>query len=669
MSIILPSYQYSRIYLGKINVKGLKINNENDPVIDLELKRIKSISLKEMFNDETFASRKVVAHFPVSPDGSYAVRISENVLNKINTMSSNDPKSINVLYLDLINQEDPTRFENQLIIVSASKKLDSIFVTSLNFVRTKPKVWVIFYFNRETLRSILKDELEEKGIDVDDIEYIDLEYDGATYNLHGEFYLASDARFFPKSFMRRISEEDEKQIYSQSFNIYDLSVTTSRFTIDEIHVGGLLYIKPRFNKIPYQYPFVIPFTYSKGSTIYPDDLHLNTFSLNIKVRVKLDKINDFIKNFLQYIKRSDHLLQSIQKIAMSMVFVDGIKKCKIAKYEDIIRVERNTHFLSEESRFTSIKFKHLIKIYKKFVSEGDEIKNIVDNLDVDKFVEKLTEIAVKNGRKINYNNLRTSKCMDKLKQRIVVSILELSLHGISHLIKKALISKLSLNPEDLGEYIIIKSPSVLINNLQILDGFYFYDTLTDKEIQGEVKIFVKRSYSYDTFNFFGSEDYRDVIDNIKNIIYIKNQDFRCNYNWAHEKLQLNRTYQILQNDSRTVNSVKLSDCIAQLDGYIKGVVGGHVFYPPRSMFRYLYLKKTDVEDQIKECNNNLDQNQKEAIYKELKRPLQYIWPRYVHQCFDGCYSCVMLQNRECELIEVQQEFRISKAGALFLLQI
>jgi len=669
MSIILPSYQYLRIYLGKTKVKGLKTNKENKPVINLELEKIKSIRLKDMFNDETFASKNVVAYFPVSPDGSYAVRISENVLNEINTMSSNDPKSINVLYLDLINQEDPTRFENQLIIVSASKKLDSIFVTSFNFDSTKPRAWVIFYFNRETLRSILKDELKEKDIDVDNINYIDLEYGSETYNLHGEFYLARDAQFFPKSFMKRISEEDEKQIYSQSFNIYDLSVTTSSLTIDEIHVGGSLYIKPRSGKIPYQYPFVIPFTYSKGSTIYPDDLYLNTFSLNIKVKVKLDKINDFIKNFLQYIKKSDHLLRSIQKIAMSKVFVEGIAECKIAEYEDIIRVERNTHFLSDRSKFTSIMFGHLIEIYKKFVSEGDKIKNIVDNLDVDKFVEKLTEIVVENEKKINYNNLRTSKCMDELKQRIVVSILELSLHGISHLIKKALISKLSLNPEDLGEYIIIKSPSILIRNLQILDGFYFYDTLTVNEIQGEVKIFVKRSYSYDTFNFFGSKDYSDVIDSIKNIIYIKNQDFRCDYNWAHEKLQLNRTYQILQNDSRTVNNVKLSDCITQLDGYIKDVVGSHVFYPPRSMFRYLYLKKFYVENQIFKFNNNLNQNQIDAIYKELKRPLQYIWPRYVHQCFDGCYSCVMLQKRECELIDVQQEYRISKAGALFLLQI
>jgi len=469
--------------------------------------------------------------------------------------------------------------------------------------------------------------------------------------------------------MKRISEEDEKQIYSQSFDIFDLSITTSRWSIDEIHVGGSLYIKPKTGKIPYQYPFVIPFTYSKGSIIYPDDLYLNTFSLNIKVRVKLDKINDFIKNFLQYIKRSNHLLQSIQKITMSRVFVEGIKKCKIAERGDIIRVERNTRFLSAGSEFTSIKFRRLIEIYEKFVREGDKIKNIVDNIDVDKFVEKLIEMTVKNEKKINYNNLRTSKCMNELKQRIVVSILELSLHGISHLIKKALISKLSLNPKDLGEYIIIKSPSILIKNLQILDGFYFYDTLTYKEIQGEVKIFVKRSYSYDTFNFFGSKDFSEVIDSIKNIIYIKNQDFRCDYNWAHEKLQLNRTYQILLNNSRTVNSVKLSDCIAQLDGYIKGEVGGHMFYPPRSMFRYLYLKKSDVEKQIKECNNNLDRNQKDVIYKELKSPLQYIWPRYVHQCFDGCYSCVMLQKGECELIDVQQEYRISKAGALFLLQI
>lgn len=669
MSIILPSYQYSRIYLGKIKVKGLKINKENKPVINVELKRIKSISLKEMFSDETFASKNAVAYFPVSPDGSYAVRISENILNKINAMLSNDTKSINVLYLDLINQEDPTKFENQLIIVSASKKLDSIFVTTLNLDRTKPRAWVIFYFNREALRSILKEELKEKDIDVDNINYIDLEYGSETYNLHGEFYLAGDAQFFPKSFMERISEEDEKQIYSQSFNSYDLSVTTSSLTINEIHVGGSLYIKPRSGKIPYQYPFVVQFTYSKGSTIYPDDLYLNSFSLNIKAKVKLDKTNNFIKDFLQYIKRSNHLLQSIQKIAMSKVFVEGIKECRIAEYEDIIRVERNTHFLSEGSKFTSIKFKRLIEIYEKFVREGDKIKNIVDNLDVDKLVEKLIEIVVENEKKINYNNLRTSQCMEELKQRIVVSILELSLHGISHLIKKALISKLSLNPEDLGEYIIIRSPSRLIRKLQILDGFYFYETLPDKEIQGEVKIFVKRSYSYDTFNFFGSKDYSDVIDSIKNFIYIKNQDFRCDYNWAHEKLQLNRTYQILKNDSRTVNNVKLSDCITQLDEYIKGVIGGHEFYPPRSMFRYLYLKKSEVKNLISECNNNLDRNQKEAIYKELKSPLQYIWPRYVHQCFDGCYSCVMLQKRECELIDVQQEYRISKAGALFLLQI
>jgi hypothetical protein len=669
MSIILPSYQYSRIYLGKIKVKGLKINKENKPVVNVELKRIKSISLKEMFSDETFASKNAVAYFPVSPDGSYAVRISENILNKINAMLSNDTKSINVLYLDLINQEDPTKFENQLIIVSASKKLDSIFVTTLNLDRTKPRAWVIFYFNREALRSILKEELKEKDIDVDNINYIDLEYGSETYNLHGEFYLASDAQFFPKSFMERISEEDEKQIYSQSFNSYDLSVTTSSLTINEIHVGGSLYIKPRSGKIPYQYPFVVQFTYSKGSTIYPDDLYLNSFSLNIKVKVKLDKTNNFIKDFLQYIKRSNHLLQSIQKIAMSKVFVEGIKECRIAEYENIIRVERNTHFLSEGSKFTSIKFKRLIEIYEKFVREGDKIKNIVDNLDVDKLVEKLIEIVVENEKKINYNNLRTSQCMEELKQRIVVSILELSLHGISHLIKKALISKLSLNPEDLGEYIIIRSPSRLIRKLQILDGFYFYETLPDKEIQGEVKIFVKRSYSYDTFNFFGSKDYSDVIDSIKNFIYIKNQDFRCDYNWAHEKLQLNRTYQILKNDSRTVNNVKLSDCITQLDEYIKGVIGGHEFYPPRSMFRYLYLKKSEVKNLISECNNNLDRNQKEAIYKELKSPLQYIWPRYVHQCFDGCYSCVMLQKRECELVDVQQEYRISKAGALFLLQI
>jgi hypothetical protein len=58
MSIILPSYQYLRIYLGKIKVKGLKTDEENKPVINLELERIKSIRLKDMFNDETFALKK-----------------------------------------------------------------------------------------------------------------------------------------------------------------------------------------------------------------------------------------------------------------------------------------------------------------------------------------------------------------------------------------------------------------------------------------------------------------------------------------------------------------------------------------------------------------------------------------------------------------------------------
>ena len=668
MSLILPSFNYSLLNLGKLRIKGVKQNELGKPVIEMELERDKTLRLGDLFsNDRDFATNKVVPYFPVSPDGSYAVRVSENVINALN-FQDGDPYTIPVLFINMIRHDKPTAFENQLIMISATKKLDSIFASTFNFDDTKPRAWLLFYFNKDTLVRILKSLTNQEDIDLEMYNYAELKFGDETYNIRFDYYLAGDTQFYPKSFMKVLSEEDKRDIYNYSKGSFELKVTTSRLSIDEIHVGGTLYIKPRTGKIPYQYPFVIPFTYTNRSVSYPDDVYLNTFSLNVIVKLKIEKLDDFIKGFLDYIKRSDHLLQSLQKVAISKIFIEGIKECRVADYENIIRVERNTHFLLEKSKFTSVIFGYLIRAIERFIEKNNEISKILENPDINLLVEKLVETVV--DGKINYENLRSSRCREEMKLRLATAILEVSLHGIAHLLKKGLVSKLSVSPSDLGEYITIKTPYTALKNIQILDGFYFYDTLASNsnEIQGEVKVFVKRSYSYDSYKF-DSKDFTEVLDMIRNIIYVKDQQYRCDYNWEHEKLQLSRVFHIMKSDTSQVSGVRMSDCVTILDEYVKREIGGKAFYPPRSMFRYLYLKKPKLKKEIENCGAKMDERKIERLYMELKRPLQYIWPRYVHQCFDGCYSCVMLQRRECDLIDIQQEYRISKAGALYLLDL
>lgn len=92
--------------------------------------------------------------------------------------------------------------------------------------------------------------------------------------------------------------------------------------------------------------------------------------------------------------------------------------------------------------------------------------------------------------------------------------------------------------------------------------------------------------------------------------------------------------------------------------------GDLYFHYPRQMYRYIYLNTESLRKTLNLPRS--DDQEVKAVLNLARKYSQYVWPRRLHQCFDGCYNCVLVE-RGCTYVDVQQVYKVSRAGAGYLL--
>jgi len=110
--------------------------------------------------------------------------------------------------------------------------------------------------------------------------------------------------------------------------------------------------------------------------------------------------------------------------------------------------------------------------------------------------------------------------------------------------------------------------------------------------------------------------------------------------------------------------------LKEFDKYIAGKISDNCPQPPREIFRFLlrdlihdFTKASPVASQ----GNISFQHANTFLRDEWRKPLQYIWPRYIKFCSDGCHLCVRVARGACILPPIQEALYTSKTLARKLL--
>jgi hypothetical protein len=170
-----------------------------------------------------------------------------------------------------------------------------------------------------------------------------------------------------------------------------------------------------------------------------------------------------------------------------------------------------------------------------------------------------------------------------------------------------------------------------------LDGVFRIEAHVGKDVGLEVKIFDLRGLS--------SLSTDELLRILKEQAGFSN---RCNKVFEEERNRLERAFSILKDSCQELTDSDRQGLI-QFDSFMKELP--KEVAPPRFIFRFLLpqIERKELQG-----------------YRLPKKFYQYIWPRYVHSCADGCHLCVLAPGRLCAYPPSQMEFKTSKTYAMYL---
>jgi len=271
------------------------------------------------------------------------------------------------------------------------------------------------------------------------------------------------------------------------------------------------------------------------------------------------------------------------------------------------------------------------------------------------------------------------KLENEVKKVLAIFALAYGLHGISHLLMKALTVLTGIT--DYTEFIKIEvEASGLSANIQRV-GFmkdYYHENLFEivpgDKFDLSVYVVSRVPYSYGIYKdkLIDNSNLKldDIRAELRRIISRDGKD-ACNERWRIEQDVLGPHRNILVTQGSVLHTA---------DDYIKSYLDDKYgrFKPPRSLFRFLYKKyiRTDILDLLFPRNqiqrDERLKDERRRVGEVLDNYIQYIWPYHLPQCVDGCYGCVLtersIRSMTCDLSPLVQELKISKWSALCLLK-
>jgi len=337
--------------------------------------------------------------------------------------------------------------------------------------------------------------------------------------------------------------------------------------------------------------------------------------------------------------------------------------------------------------FTSPMLWNIKKVYKSLLLHK---KGCCDNLQscISRYASILSEIASENekcGRTISSALLSLFgkpevRKPDSVFSAVGLVALMLGAHGASHALARALGIA---NKQSMGEVIRIEvSPGVL----KMLSSIRFFRELENAPPNAEIiynSIF--RIKKLNTANL--SEDkqrkthptmFRATIalyslrGEVPNLSQLKDalsrvlsptggSSDRCEMYNVEERDRLGRVWRVVRSSEPVLE---------EFDKYVGRRISDYCPQPPREIFRFLLrdLVRDFVEASQKAGQGNASaQDVTEYLRGDKRKLLQYIWPRYIKFCGDGCHLCVRVARGACALPPIQEALYTSKTLAKKLL--
>jgi hypothetical protein len=267
---------------------------------------------------------------------------------------------------------------------------------------------------------------------------------------------------------------------------------------------------------------------------------------------------------------------------------------------------------------------------------------------------------------------------DEVKKILSIFVLAYGLHGVSHLLMKALTALTGIT--DYTEFIRVEVDTHwgqdIVKKALKSSGFQenvyhenLFEIIPGENFDLNVYVISREPYSYAIYRdrLIDKSSNQLKLDDVKTrlkklISYEISHESKdaCEVRWQLERDLLSPYRSILLNPSN-------QNVLSQVDKFVEDYLKNH-FKPPRSLFRYLYA----VHIRNKILNGFQQGNNADDVKEMIDTNIQYIWPYHLPRCIDGCYGCVLMEgsssSRTCDLSPLVQELKVSKWSALCLLK-
>ncbi|MCY0862436.1 MAG: hypothetical protein OWQ52_08410 [Metallosphaera prunae] len=687
MIIVFPSFNYRLVYLGllRMNVRDKKLQAR---ITNLTKKGGKSYQdLMEMVG----IKENIPGYSPIAPDGSFIVKFDETFLERLgNELRKGYPKeAIPILFITRIEIPSEKRrysdqgspYNNLLIGITLEKEHDLALVSLKSDKKeedpsTAKYMWSMIYANRETLKrfdDVLSNTEFQLGLSLD---YPKVTHKGIwtaydTKRSSVEIRSKSVAYYLSSSFTESLN--NEKILLDVNVAPLRVRIKTGGLSVEDIMVGSEIYFRGRGGgfRYPFLFPHIVPYTFLSQKTSItrlPSDIYVDAGALRIEVELEDNNVDQFLREICEVSRSSLNHLQFIQKLGLEWAVSDMIStkfgKDKVSyldrKIEELVKFEFPNR--SNSFDYTSFMFWKLRDVFSYFVDRSDTIMKAIESCDV----KEIAKHAVKSlTKKLMDSDLKEEdKLLEEFKRAVAVSALVKSLHGLSHLLMKSLQDMMGLNSRSLGEIITVFSNVVWQRNY---DGVVRYEKKMQRKIKGQLTIFLRRSLTSDYFEQVVGKNLNSVLSTLASVLVDEDGADRCTSYWNAERSRLEYIYSTLASSNDAVGLSYTSGKVIQaLDGAMTRLLpqGDLYFHYPRQMYRYIYLNTESLRKTLDlQRGDNPDVK---AVLNLARKYSQYVWPRRLHQCFDGCYNCVLIE-RGCTYVDVQQVYKVSRAGASYLL--
>ena len=527
---------------------------------------------------------------------------------------------------------------------------------------------------RDRLTGIVEDQKDQKKVRYE-VE-IETTSGDSVHSVHSDTaeldtFSLRDVRAFLRSF---------PLIRLESLECSNSMLELCRGDLEYIHVGsqitarrpGYYFISP----VIISYPMDMPKNPSQGVVALPQDKIFNTgvvkFSIKDFAWNKAVKLVDWL-----WVKRRDALFKLLLNEEVITAIEQFIKRFGNANYRNCrhkrIGFFTNTELYGNKIIIYSPSVRAITGLYHSIKVSSDSHGSGSDYIIsvVAQVMDKLFYST--SGSKCGSVEGLLQEHKDDVKKILSVFAIAYGLHGVSHLLMKALTALTGIT--DYTEFIRVEVEThggqdielkEVLENSGFQEGVYLenlFEIIPGDNFDLNVYVISREPYSYAIYRdrLVDGSSGQLKLDDIKAVLrklisYETSQESKdaCEVRWKLEQDLLSPYRNILKSSNQNVYS--------RVDNIVENYLKDR-FKPPRSLFRYLYA--SHIRDEIRQGNIAVN-------VKEIDTNIQYIWPYHLPQCIDGCYGCVLMErsisSRTCDLSPLVQELKVSKWSALCLLK-